>query len=562
MAVTRSPRDVDDTATPSGNGHGAEVPDEQKRFKFPTAFTVLALVLLLVWIASFFVPAGKYTTDGAGSPVPGTYHALPSCSAVAAGGSAIVVDSPGESGTAPADATNAPTAKPVPGENCVDTSLTYRFKQLWNATPNGLYGVEATNGFVGPWELGVLYGSAAIFLFVLAVGAFITVTMKTLAIQTGIGRLALRYQSSGSILIALLMCVFALGGTSYGMWEETLGFFVLLVPLMLALGFDRLVAASVIFLGAGAGVIGSTVNPFATGVASDAAGISIGVGIGLRIAMWVVLVSLAIAYVIWYARRVKKEPAKSIVGVSPTDADEARTLIADVPKLTGRQKLVLTLFTGTFLTMIYGFIPWNDLWQEGFSRSFPLPTFSDFYFPEAAGLFLVMAVVIGLIAKLGEEGTVTTIIAGASDFLSAALIIVFARGITVVMRNSYMTDTILHWMEKAVSGSTSSGFAILAFLVNITIAFLVPSSSGHAALVMPILAPLADFAGVSRALIVTAYQSASGFVNLVTPTSAVIMGGLALSKVGYDRYLRFVWPFLVIVFVVVCAFIGISAAAS
>jgi uncharacterized ion transporter superfamily protein YfcC len=137
---------------------------------------------------------------------------------------------------------------------------------------------------------------------------------------------------------------------------------------------------------------------------------------------------------------------------------------------------------------------------------------------------------------------------------------VIARGITVVMRNSYMTDTILHWMENAVAGASHSRFAILAFLVNIPIAFLVPSSSGHAALVMPILAPLADFAGVSRALIVTAYQSASGFVNLVTPTSAVIMGGLALSKVGYDRYLRFVWPFLAIVFVVVCAFIGIAAA--
>ena len=215
-----------------------------------------------------------------------------------------------------------------------------------------------------------------------------------------------------------------------------------------------------------------------------------------------------------------------------------------MPTLTARQKLVLVLFVGTFLLMIYGFIPWNDLWQEGFGKNFPLPTFSDFYFPEAAGLFLVMAVVIGLIAKLGEEGTVTTIVAGAADFLGAALIIVFARGITVVMKNSYMTDTILHWMENAVSGSSAGVFAISAFIVNMPIAFLVPSSSGHAALVMPILAPLADFAGVSRALVVTAFQSASGFVNLVTPTSAVIMGGLALSKVGYDRYLKFVWPFL------------------
>src|SRR5205814_10306959 len=136
--------------------------------------------------------------------------------------------------------------------------------------------------FVAPWESGFLYGSAAIFVFVLAVGAFITVTMKSEAIQTGIGRLAVRFRHSGSILIAILMGVFALGGTAYGMWEETLGFFVLLVPLTLALGYDRLVAASIIFLGAGSGVIGSTVNPFATGVASDSAGVTIGDGIGLR----------------------------------------------------------------------------------------------------------------------------------------------------------------------------------------------------------------------------------------------------------------------------------------
>src|SRR5947207_13698713 len=128
-----------------------------------------------------------------------------------------------------------------------------------------------------------------IFLFVLAVGAFITVSMKTEAIQTGIGRLALRFRHSGSVLIAILMGVFAVGGTSYGMWEETLGFFVLLVPLALALGYDRLVAASIIFLGAGSGVIGSTVNPFSTGVASDSAGVTIGDGLGLRIALWVVL---------------------------------------------------------------------------------------------------------------------------------------------------------------------------------------------------------------------------------------------------------------------------------
>jgi uncharacterized ion transporter superfamily protein YfcC len=346
------------------------------------------------------------------------------------------------------------------------------------------------------------------------------------------------------------------------MWEETLGFFVLLVPLALALGYDRMVAAAIIFLGAGAGVLASTVNPFATGVASDAAGISLGDGIGVRIAMWIVLFALAVGYVIRYASRVRSDPTRSIVGVSPEDAEHAEDLIKDVPVLTGRQKVVLGLFIGSFLVMIYGFIPWNDLWQEGFGSDFPLPTFGSFYFPEAAALFFVMAVVIGLIANLGEEGTVNTIIGGAADFLGAALIIVLARGITVVMKNTYMTDTVLHWMEDAVSGTSKGAFGVISFIVNIPIAFLVPSSSGHAALVMPILAPLADFADVSRAVAVTAFQSASGLVNLITPTSAVIMGGLALSKVGYDRYLKFVWPFVLVAFVVSCLFVGGAAVLS
>jgi uncharacterized ion transporter superfamily protein YfcC len=527
--------DVERTSTsqePPEPPDGDAGPTESKAFKFPTAFTVLAAVLLLVWVATFIVPAGAYKLDPSGGPKPGTYHRLPSCSDV-------------EKGT-----------------QCVDQSLSFRFKQLWDAPPHGLYGIENDQGLVGADESGFLYGSAPIFLFVLAVGAFITVTMKTEAIQTGIGRLALRFRHSGSVLIGLLMAVFALGGTSYGMWEETLGFFALLVPLALALGYDRMVAAAIIFLGAGTGVIASTVNPFATGVASDAAGISLGDGIGLRVAMWIVLVAFAIVYVIRYARRVRADPSRSVVGLTDADRADSQTLITDVPRLTGRQKVVLCLFAGAFIIMIYGFIPWDDLWQEGWGHDFPLPTFGNFYFPEAAALFLVMSVVVGLVAKLGEEGTVTTIVAGAGDFLSAALIVVFARGITVVMKNSYMTDTILHTMEKAVSGSSSGGFAILAFLVNLPIAFLVPSSSGHAALVMPILAPLAGFAGVPREIAVTAYQSASGLVNLVTPTSAVIMGGLTLSKVGYDKYLKFVLPYLVIVFVIVCAFLGVAAATS
>jgi len=507
--------------------------DEQKTVRFPTAFTVLAVVLLAVWIASFIIPSGAYEIDPeTGGPVPGSYQQLPACGAA------------GE------------------GEQCIDKSFSSQFTRLWTATPNGLYGIQNDEGVVGADESGFLYGSAQIFLFVLAVGAFVTVTMRTEAIQRGIGRLAMRFRHTGWALIAVLMGVFALGGTTYGMWEETLGFFALVVPLVLALGYDRLVAVAMILFGAGTGVLASTVNPFATGVASDAAGIGVGDGIALRVVLWLVLVPIAIAYVVRYARRVSADPSRSIVGIAPEDAQTSAGGVIDVPPLTSRQKVILTVFFLAFAIMIYGFVPWDDVMDNVFGTSWPLPTFSTFYFTEASMLFFVAAVVIGLIGRLGEQGTVNAIVEGAADFLSAALVIVLARGITVVMTNAAITDTILHWTEDAVQGTSAGAFGVLALIVNLPIAFLVPSSSGHATLVMPILAPLADFAGAPRTIAVTAFQSASGLVNYVTPTAAVVMGGLTLAKVRYDHYLRFALPFVGIVFVVTAVLIAVGTALS
>ncbi len=512
----------------------AEQPEQQKPKRFPTAFTVLAIVLLVVWGLTFVIPSGYYEINPkTGGPEPGTYTELPDCGEV--------------SGDTP----------------CANKSFIHQFNKLWAAPTNGLYGIENAKGNVDVDNVGFLYGAAQIFLFVIAIGAFISVTMKTGAIQSGIGRLALRYRHSPAVLIIVLMTVFALGGTTEGMWEETLGFFALLVPLALALGFDRITGSAIIFLGAGTGVLASTVNPFATGVASDAAGIDIGDGIGLRVVMWFVLVPVAIAFVIRYAYRVRRDPANSVMGAEGltgaglTLADE---VAGDIEPLTGRQKFILGLFFSAFAVMIYGFVPWNDIWDTVFGAEFPLPTFTAFYFAQATVLFIVMAVVIGLVAKLGEAGTVNAIIAGAGEFLGAALIIVVARAVTVVMKNAHITDTILHWCENAVTDASGGLFASIALLVNLPIAFLVPSSSGHAALVMPILAPLADFADVPRSITVTAFQSASGLINLITPTSAIIMGGLVLSRVGYDRWLRFVLPYCGIVLVICLAFMVIGAA--
>ena len=227
---------------------------------------------------------------------------------------------------------------------------------------------------IGADESGFLYGSAQIFLFVLAVGAFITIAMKTGAIEAGIGRLATRFGKRRLLLVLVLMSVFALGGTTYGMWEETLGFYALMVPLVLALGYDRVVAVGIIAVGAGTGVLASTVNPFATGVASDAAGISISDGIGLRVLMLLILAPVGIAYVMFYAQRfgARKEAPVATAAVAGsgggvllddgTSGDEPP--VAEVPPLTGSQKIVLMIFGLAFAIMIYGFVPWEDVWHE------------------------------------------------------------------------------------------------------------------------------------------------------------------------------------------------------
>ncbi len=491
---------------------------KERRFTFPSAFTVLAVVTFGVWLLAFVVPTGAYqVSEETGGPIPGSY------------------------GT-------------------VDAGLSFgdRLMELFLSPINGLYGIKASDGgFIGPYETGELFGAAGVFLFVIAIGIFITMSMRTGAIDNGIARVAQRYGSRGAVLIVILMVLFSLGGTTEGMAEETLGFYALVVPLMLSLGYDRMVAAATILVGAGIGVLASTVNPFATGVASDAAGISIGDGIGLRALMYLVLVPIGVLYVLRYARRVRKDPRSSLTRPQPDDAEVAERGVGHVPDMTVRQKAVIAVVALTFTFMIFAIVPWAQVVNGPNADSYAWQL--DWYFPELAALFIVMSIVVGIIGGLGEKGLTDALVRGAGDFIGVGLIIVLARGVTVIMNNSQITDTVLHSMENAVDNTSSGIFGALMFLINVPLAFLVPSTSGHAALAMPILAPLADFANVPRALVVTAFQSASGVVNLITPTSAVVMGGLALAKVRYDEYLRFVLP-LVVFLLVACTVILAGAA--
>jgi uncharacterized ion transporter superfamily protein YfcC len=361
-------------------------------------------------------------------------------------------------------------------------------------------------------------------LFVLMIGGFIGVVTATGAIDAGIKRAMTRLKGREKWMIPILMGLFALGGTTEGMAEETLAFYTLLTPVMIAAGYDALTAVAVILLGAGISVLGSTVNAFSTVIASNAAGVPFTDGLMLRLGILAVTFTVTVAYVMRYAARVKADPSRSLVydRKAENEAHFGTASEAIATKFTGLHKVVLILFGATFAVMIWG-VSLGGWWMA-----------------EMSGLFLFAGIGIGISGRLGEKGLVEAFVSGARDLLGVALIIGLARGIVVVMDAGHMTDTILHWAEDTIADLNSVVFINVMYWIEVALAFFVPSTSGLAVLSMPVLAPAGDFAGVERSLIVTAFQSATGVINLVTPTSAVVMGGLAVARVPYERWLRFV----------------------
>jgi uncharacterized ion transporter superfamily protein YfcC len=491
----------------------AAEPEKKSRFTLPSAYTILFVLIVLAAVATWIIPAGTYNLNDAGEPKPGTYHAVDSKP------SRILVD-----------------------------SLT--------APINGLYGIEDAKGNVNYYNEGTLFGAIDIALFIIVIGGFLGVTMKSGAIQAGIGSLVERMRGRERWLIPVLMCVFALGGTSYGMAEESLAFYALVIPVMIAAGYDALVGAAVLLLGCGIGVLGSTVNPFATGIASGIADVPISEGLVGRLVILLLGLAIGILFVMRYADRVKRDPSKSVVYdmKAENEAHFRAEAGAGGVVLTGTHKVILAVFALAFVVMIYGVIPWEDM-------GIPISTWW-WWFPEMTASFLLFAIIIGLIARMREAELTSSFVDGARDLLGVALIIGIARGITVIMNNGQITDTVLHWIENALGDTGEAAFSIVMFVLFLPLSFLIPSTSGLATLAMPITAPLAGFVDVPESLVVTAYQSASGLMNLFIPTSAVVMGGLAIARVPYGTYLRWVWPLLAALTALCVVVLGVSAALS
>lgn len=421
-------------------------------------------------------------------------------------------------------------------------------------------------------------------LFVMILGGFLGMMTETGALDNGIAVLVQKLKGNEIMLIPVLMLIFSLGGTTYGMCEETVPFYALLAATMMAAGFDPMVGAATVLLGAGCGCLGSTVNPFAVGAAVDAlTGVGIEVNqsiiIGLGAVLWIVTTAMSIFFVMSYAKKVKADKGSTILSMQELkDAEEthgkAASEVNKEVKLTGRQKGVLIAFAFTFVVMIVGFIPLADL-NEGVANFFDAGAVYDadgnaivqgwsalitglpigqWYFDEASTWFFLMAVLIGIIGGLSEKQIVNTFITGAADMMSVVLVIALARGISVLMASTGLDVYVLDAAANALSGLSGVIFAPMSFLVYFGLSFLIPSTSGMATVSMSIMGPLAVKLGFSPEVMVMIYSAAIGIVNLFTPTSGAIMGGLALAKIEWTTWLKFALK-LIVALSVVCAII-------
>ncbi|MCI8567876.1 MAG: YfcC family protein [Bacilli bacterium] len=387
-------------------------------------------------------------------------------------------------------------------------------------------------------------------IFVLILGGFLAIVAKTKALETGIQVLVKALKGNELALIPILMFIFSIAGTTYGMLEETVGFYALLAAAMVMAGMDTVVSSAIVLLGAGSGVLGSTINPFAVGAAISALPDNIKVNQGIIISigtlLWFSTLIISILFVMNYAKKVIKKKGSTILSLRERKDMEMEygqgALKKDEKvKLTKKQVITLWLFALTFAVMIVGFIPWGDFNVSIFDKFTGWLTGSplgSWYFYEASIWFLIMSVIIGLVNRTGEKQFVDTFIDGADDMVGVILIIAIARGASVLMSITYLDNYIIYNATELLKVVPAGIFAPLNYLLHIILSILVPSSSALASLSAPIIGPLTNGLGYSTEVSIMTIVAANGLVNLITPTCGAIMGGLALAKVQYSTWVK------------------------
>ena len=464
-----------------------ETVSAEKKLKLPSAYTILFLIIAFMAVMTWIIPAGEYQTVmnealGREVAVAGTYEPVES-------------------------------------------------------NPQGFIDVltAPVSGVQESIDLG---------LFILIIGGFLMVISATGAIDSGISAAVKKMQGREQLMIPILMLCFAAGGTVYGMAEETIPFYMLIIPIMIAAGYDSLTGVAVVLIGSGIGVLGSTINPFSTVIASDASGIAFTQGLVLRLVILAISFVVAVIYVMRYARKVKQDAGSSLVADMEESNKEhfLKKLESQAAvEFTGKHKFILGIFALTFSIMIWGVAA------------------AGWWMTEMSVLFVGTSILIAVIGGLNEGTFIDSFIEGCKDLLGVVLVLGIARGIGEVMDGGMITGTILSWGEGALADTSSVVFINVMYLIHAVLSIFIPSTSGLAVFSMPIMAPLADFAGIGRELAVTAYQTSAGLMNLVTPTYGVVIAALAIGRVSIVRWFKFMWPLLVMLAVISMACLSVAA---
>jgi uncharacterized ion transporter superfamily protein YfcC len=486
---------------------------EGKKSRFPDALVLIFSMVVLAQIATYFLPPGEYERELVETTIEGSKTVeLPAGAGITLADGQTLVPGGGVEITIPEGA-----RENVPGRK-VKNGTYHRVeaeKLAWHAA--------LTKVPVG------MEKAAEIIFFVMIVGGVIAVVRKTGAIDAVIGTAIHHLAGSRLLLIAGMVSLFAIGSSTIGMAEEYLPFVPILVAMCLALKMDAIVALAIVYVGYGVGYGVASLNPFTIMIAKDISGQDPSIGFWQRWALLAILLVIGVHHVLRYAKKIEKDPTASLV------YDVDYTMGYDMPedvKLTGPRMVVIAAFAGMIGLFVWGV------------------NVHDWYLIELAALFLGLALVSAIVARLSPNEVSHTFLDGAAELAGTAIIIGFARTIEVILVDAKVIDTVIHGIASVLTltdgmGAMSSVLAAWGMLAVQSICnFLIPSGSGQAFVTMPIMAPLADITGVGRETAILAYQMGDGLTNIIVPTNAVLMGMLLLGRIPYQRWARFVLPLL------------------
>ena len=380
--------------------------------------------------------------------------------------------------------------------------------------------------------------SAEIIAFLFIVGGAFSLITRTKAIDSAIAKVVSIFKGNELLIIPIIFTLFSLGGATFGMTEEAIPFITILTPLMLALGFDSILAVGISYLGCIVGFATAMLNPFTVGIAQSIAEITLFSGVVYRSILWVITTIVGIIFLMIYARRIKKNPQLS--PMYKLDEEKRKKLNKsenEEVKFTLSHKIIIASIGVCLAVIIWGVL------RKGF------------WIPEIAAVFLITGIFAGIVGGLKADEMADAFVAGAKDMIGAAMVIGFARAIVIIAENSQIIDTILYGLSSFIGKLPSLLAACVMLPVQMFINFFVISGSGQAALTMPILAPLGDLLDISRQTTVLIFQLGDGFSNAIFPTSGVLMACLGMAGIPYSKWFKWILPLQIILFALGIIFI-------